>query len=208
MKNKSKKVFIIISIIVFVLLIIFFIKMQKQINYIKNSDLIIESNYQNGIIISEDSIYAISENFCKEITIPINLSNYYSKDTPLKSYEYSIKYNTDTCGDYEIDSYTDPELTQIDEEVVKNIIFDAKKNHNNLNKNFSNPNYKKDITTINNATLTHFANSDYYHISIGYNDSDNMGGYTVVNEMIYKGERYIDELLIHGNITSVINIKK
>lgn len=109
--------------------------------------------------------------------------------------------------DYEIESYLDPELNQIDEQIVKNIILDAKKNHSNLNKNFSNPDYKKDINIINNATLTCFENSDYYHISIGYNENGN-GGYTVVNEMIYKGEKFIDELLIHGNIKSVINIEK
>ena len=204
MKSKIKKIFIIIFIVLFLLTIIFLI---KELNYINNSDLIIEANYQDGIIISETSIYAISDKFCKEITMPINLSDYKSKNKNIKSYEYSIKYNSDMSDDYEISSYTDSELNQIDEEIVKNIILDAKRNHNNLNRKFSNPDYKKDITIINRASLICFENSDYYHISIGYNENGN-GGYTVVNEMIYKGEKYIGELLIHGNIKSVINMGK
>lgn len=205
MKSKNKKIFLIIFIVPFLLGMILLI---KELNYINNSDLLIESNYQNGIVISETSRYAISEKFCKQIIIPIKLFKYKSNNKNTKAYHYSIEYNSDMSDGYNISSYTDPELNKIDEKIVKNIILDAKKNHNNLNKNFGIPDYKKDISIINEAYLTYFENSDYYHISIGCNDGNSNSATYIVNEMIYKGEKYIGELLIHGDIKYVINMEK
>ena len=76
-------------------------------------------------------------------------------------------------------------------------------NHNNLYQGFSNPEYQKDVTDINHAGICYFAGTDYFHISTGYGNI-NFSGYTVVNEMMYKGERYIGDLVIHGNVVDAM----
>lgn len=213
MKNKMKMKFIIIFIILLLLFSIFLVNKQKkfkmqQLNYVNNSELIIETNYQNGIIISETSIYAISENFCEKITIPINLSDYKYTNKNLPNNQYYIKYKNDMADDYEIKSNTDPQLNKLDEKIVKSILLDAKKNHSNANKKFSDdPKYNKYATLINRATLTCFENSDYYLISIEYKENDS-SAYIIVNEMIYKGKKFINEILLDGEVESLITMEK
>lgn len=197
---KSNKIkFIVIALIILPILL-FFSSFFRECYLIKNSDLIIESNYQNGIITSETSWYAISENFCKEITI--NLQTLQSNNKKIEYYTYDVDFKNDLFDTYEIRSYLDPNLKHIDEQMVKKILLDAKNNHSNLNKKYSNFDY-----IVNTATITYFENSEYYHVSIGYARNDS-GGMSVVNELIYRNTKYIGELLIHGNIESVTYIEK
>ncbi len=194
---KSNKINFVTSVLIILPILLFSFSFLRECYLIKKSDLIIESNYQDGIIISETSWYAISENFCKEITINLPILNPNNKN--IKYYTYYVYFKNDS---YEIESYIDSELKHIDEQMIKKILLDAKNNHSNLNKKYSNFDY-----IINNATITYFENSGYYHVSIGYTRNGN-GGMSVVNELIYKNDKYIGELLIQGDIKSVTYIEK
>ena len=196
--NKSNKISFIIIVLVILPFLLFSFSFLRECYLIKKSDLLIESNYQNGIINSETSWYVISKSFCKEITIKLPTI----KSKNIKYYTYNVTFKNDSADTYEIESYIDPELKHIDDTMVKKILLDAKNNHSNLNKKYSNFDY-----IINNATITYFENSKYYHVSIGY-DRDGNGGMSVVNEFIYLNDKYIGELLIHGNIKSVVYLEK
>ncbi len=198
--TKSGKIKFIIAILIILPIILFLYSFLRECYLIKNSDLIIESNYQEGIINSKTSWYAISENFCKEITIDLPFLQSNSKN--IESYTYDIDFKNDSSDTYEIKSYIDSELKHIDEQKVNKILLDAKNNHSNLNKEYSNFDY-----IINTATITYFENSRYYYVSLGY-DKDNDGSMSVVNELMYIDDKYIGELLISGDIKSVTYMEK
>ena len=202
--SKETKISFTTVVLIILPILLFIGSYLRECYLINNSDLIIESHYQNGFIVSETSWYAISEKFCKEVTI-----NSFERlnNKKVEYFTYSIRINHDIIDNYQIESSDDRELKHIDSKIINSILFDALNNHDNLNKKFTNPDYKKDETIINKAYITYFVNSGYYHVTIGYNKSD-YGATTVVNEMIYKDEKYVGELLIHGDIKSVAYIEK
>ena len=198
--TKSNKINFVIHILIILPILLFSYSFLRECYLIKNSDLIIETNYQNGMVISETSWYAISENFCKEVTI--NLSALQTNNKNIEYYTYYADLKNDLSDIYELKSYIDPELKHIDVQIAKKILLDAINNHSNLNKKYSNFDY-----IINTASITYFENSGYYYVSIGY-DRDGNGGMSVINELIYLNDKYIGELLMHGDIKSVNYIEK
>lgn len=199
--NEKSNIINVVTIVLIILpIILLSYSFYREYCLIKNSDLIIESNYQNGIITSKTSRYAIAKDFCKEITI--NLPSLQSNKKNIEYYTYQANFKNDSSEPYEIKSYSDLELKHIDEQMVKKILLDAKNNHGNLNKEYSVFDY-----VINTATITYFENSGYYYVSLGYDENGN-GGMSVVNELMYVNDKYIGELLIQGDIKSVIYMER
>ena len=199
--TKSDKISFITIILIILPILLFSCSFLREYYLIKNSELIIESDYQNGIITSENYRYAISENYCKEVTIniPQNLN-----DKKIEHYIYYINF-IDNSDNYEIEkNYIDEDLKYLDKTVAEKILLDAKHNHNNL-ENYSNPILNKDEIVINSASITYFKDTDYYFVEIGYNHDDVT---SIVNAMIYKGENFIGELNISGSIKSATYIEK
>lgn len=194
--DESDKISFITIILIILPILLFSYSFLREYYLIKNSELIIESNYQDGIITSEDYRYAISENYCKEVTINIPKN---ANEKKIEHYTYYINF-IDDSDDYEIEeNYIDEDLRYLDKTVAEKILLDAKHNHNNL-ENYSNPILDKDEIIINYTSITYFKDTDYYFVELGYNHNNVT---SIVNKMIYKGENFIGELNISGSIELV-----
>ena len=214
-KNKDiitkSKIILVINIVLIILPILFFsCNYLREFYLIKDSNLIIESNYQNGIIISEDFRYTISDDCCEEVTINI------PKDENYKDIEYYTYYIDfiDGSDNYEIDTPSDigkdnkeQKLSYLDKEVAGKILLDAKHNHSKSEKYYYNLPFDKDEVIINKADITYFKDTDYYLVTLGYDHNGN-GGWSSINQMIYKGEEFISDISVVGDVVSAIYVEK
>lgn len=187
--TKLNKIIIITIVLILLPILLFLYSFFRECYLIKNSDLIIETNYQNGIIISNDYRYAISEDYCEEVTINVPKGENYKE---IEYYTYYVDFINNS------DNYEIEELVYLDKTKVKKILLDAKNNHNNL-ENYYHPGFDKDEVIINRAVIIYFKDTDYYFVEIGY-DYNGDGGMAVINSMIYKGENFIGELRLDGGI--------
>ena len=133
--DQSSRVFNYWILLILVPIIAVIMRLSYEIKALNDSDLVLNYNYQNGFIISEKTKYAVGENFCKRITISEKLRN--SKSKYLDYYHYTIKYNQD--GTLFMKSYDDPDFTQIDQKIVKDIfVYDGYKKNKSILKSYEN----------------------------------------------------------------------
>lgn len=188
--NKSSKIFAIISVsIPLIMVITSFI---YELSFLNNCDLVLEFNYQNGIVISETTRVTVGKNFCKEISISEEFKNKEAKH--LEYYTYDIEENKG--GEIVITSdYDDPELLEIDTEIIKEIYMDdsysKSKNALRLYEDESNVVYKGIITKI--------GNTDYYIVEHLISTEDRGGG-TGLGSAIFYGTTFVDDIDVAGSI--------
>ena len=168
-KSKSYYIFIILIPIVLIILIYFYEKI-----LISNCDLILISNYQNGITTSKTNKYAIGDNYCLEVSIDENLIRKDGERTDVNSYDINYDENGNIV---EIDSNLDEELVNIDKDIVQSIIKDSM------------PNKSLGIQDIN---LRKIIGTNYYIIEyFRYRHSGSAG--EVKGRYLYDGEKRISK---------------
>ena len=168
-KWKSYYIFIILIPIVLIILIYFYEKI-----LISNCDLILISNYQNGITTSKTNKYAIGDNYCLEVSIDENLIRKDGERTDVNSYDINYDENGNIV---EIDSNLDEELVNIDKDIVQSIIKDSM------------PNKSLGIEDIN---LRKIIGTNYYIIEyVRYRHSGSAG--EVKGRYLYDGEKRISK---------------
>ena len=168
-KWKSYYIFIILIPIVLIILIYFYEKI-----LISNCDLILISNYQNGITTSKTNKYAIGDNYCLEVSIDENLIRKDGERTDVNSYDINYDENGNIV---EIDSNLDEELVNIDKDIVQSIIKDSM------------PNKSLGIEDIN---LRKIIGTNYYIIEyFRYRHSGSAG--EVKGRYLYDGEKRISK---------------
>ncbi len=168
-KWKSYYIFIILIPIVLIILIYFYEKI-----LISNCDLILISNYQNGITTSKTNKYAIGDNYCLEVSIDENLIRKDGERTDVNSYDINYDENGNIV---EIDSNLDEELVNIDRDTVQSIIKDSM------------PNKSLGIEDIN---LRKIIGTNYYIIEyFRYRHSGSAG--EVKGRYLYNGEKRISK---------------
>lgn len=168
-KWKSYYIFIILIPIVLIILIYFYEKI-----LISNCDLILISNYQNGITTSKTNKYAIGDNYCLEVSIDENLIRKDGERTDVNSYDINYDENGNIV---EIDSNLDEELVNIDRDTVQSIIKDSM------------PNKSLGIEDIN---LRKIIGTNYYIIEyFRYRHSGSAG--EVKGRYLYDGEKRISK---------------
>ena len=168
-KWKSYYIFIILIPIVLIILIYFYEKI-----LISNCDLILISNYQNGITTSKTNKYAIGDNYCLEVSIDENLIRKDGERTDVNSYDINYDENGNIV---EIDSNLDEELVNIDKDIVQSIIKDSM------------PNESLGVEDIN---LRKIIGTNYYIIEyFRYRNSGSAG--EVKGRYLYKGEKRISK---------------
>lgn len=168
-KWKSYYIFIILIPIVLIILIYFYEKI-----LISNCDLILISNYQNGITTSKTNKYAIGDNYCLEVSIDENLIRKDGERTDVNSYDINYDENGNIV---EIDSNLDEELVNIDRDTVQSIIKDSM------------PNESLGVEDIN---LRKIIGTNYYIIEyIRYRHSGSAG--EVKGRYLYNGEKRISK---------------
>lgn len=168
-KWKSYYIFIILIPIVLIILIYFYEKI-----LISNCDLILISNYQNGITTSKTNKYAIGDNYCLEVSIDENLIRKDGERTDVNSYDINYDENGNIV---EIDSTLDEELVNIDKDIVQSIIKDSM------------PNESLGVEDIN---LRKIVGTNYYIIEyVRYRHSGSAG--EVKGRYLYDGEKRISK---------------
>ena len=168
-KWKSYYIFIILIPIVLIILIYFYEKI-----LISNCDLILISNYQNGITTSKTNKYAIGDNYCLEVSIDENLIRKDGERTDVNSYDINYDENGNIV---EIDSNLDEELVNIDKDIVQSIIKDSM------------PNESLGVEDIN---LRKIVGTNYYIIEyVRYRHSGSAG--EVKGRYLYDGEKRISK---------------
>ena len=119
-KCKSYYIYIILIPIVLIILIYFYEKI-----LISNCNLILISNYQDGIITSKTNKYAIGNNYCLEVSIDENLVRKDGNRADVNTYNINYDENGNIV---EIDSNLDKQLVNIDKDIVQSIIKDSMPN--------------------------------------------------------------------------------
>lgn len=182
--NKLIKFYYIVMIVFPVVFIV--ISFISELIVLNNSNLLVTFNYQNGIIESKDTRFAIGENFCKEISIN---EKFVKKSFKINEYiNYNIKYN-EKINEYSITSYDDPNLENIDVEIAKKIFEDIEVNNNERKRH--------------NASLIKIIGTDYYIIRHCISHYDNQSGGSVIAEYVYQGINKINNINSIGSIEDV-----
>ena len=168
-KCKSYYIYIILIPIVLIILIYFYEKI-----LISNCNLILISNYQNGIIISKTNKYAIGNNYCLEVSIDEDLVRKDGERTDVNSYDINYDENGNIV---EIDSTLDEELVNIDRDTVQSIIKDSMPNES---------------LGVEDANLKKVIGTNYYIIEyVRYSHSGAAG--EVKGRYLYYGEKRISK---------------
>lgn len=179
-KWKSYYIFIILIPIVLIILIYFYEKI-----LISNCNLVLISNYQNGIIISKTNKYAIGDNYCLEVSIDENLIRKDGEHTDVNSYDINYDENGNIV---EIDSTLDKELVNIDKDTVQSIIKDSMQNG---------------LSNVRNADLRKIIGTNYYIVEhIRYRRSGSAGEITGI--YLYDGEKRICKLDSLANLDAIV----
>lgn len=153
--------------------------------FISNADLIIETNYQNGIVISETSWIAVNEKFVQEVTMGRFAKGIGKSVRPLSA---ELNFDGNFADGYEVYEYHLDEWEKIDHAKAETVIKDALAHHAPAN------------TDVNQAIVTSFPGSDYYYVELRHDDG-RIAHYT---SLIYKGDKFLHEASIPGIRTSYI----
>lgn len=168
-KWKNYYIFIILIPIVLIILIYFYEKI-----LISNCNLILISNYQNGITTSKTNKYAIGNNYCLEVSIDEDLVRKDGERTDVNSYDINYDENGNIV---EIDSTLDEELVNIDRDTVQSIIKDSMPNES---------------LGVEDANLKKVIGTNYYIIEyVRYSHSGAAG--EVKGRYLYYGEKRISK---------------
>ena len=188
--NKSSKIFAIISVsIPLIMVITSFI---YELSFLNNCDLVLEFNYQNGIVISETTRVTVGKDFCKEISISEEFKNKEAKH--LKYYTYDIEENKD--GEIILTSdYDDPELLEIDIETIKKIY----KDENYTKRESALRLYEDESNVVYKGIITKIGNTDYYIVEHLISTEDRGGG-TGLGSAIFYGTTFVDDIDVAGSI--------
>lgn len=179
-KCKSYYIFIMLIPIVLIILIYFYEKI-----LISNCNLILISNYQNGITTSKTNKYAIGNNYCLEVSIDEDLVRNDGKRTDVNSYDINYDENGNIV---EIDSNIDEELVNIDKDIVQSIIKDSMPNKS---------------LGVEDANLKKIIGTNYYIIEyIRYRHSGSAG--EVKGRYLYKGEKRISKFNSLASLDAIV----
>lgn len=190
-EEKSKKYNIIMILIPVIPLVIAFI---YEICILMNCNMLLKYEYNIGIISSEKTLYAIGDNYCREISIGGDSLIKKYGDNEKDYYIYSIEYNEDG---YKItNSNSDPELNEIDINVVENIAQDSI-THCDYEEIDSNK-YKFK------AQLYKIEDTNYYIIINSITKKASSSGSIGLGEFVYEGDKYIGEIKASGGLDSVV----
>lgn len=167
-----------------------------EINVLRKSDLVLTFNYQNGIVISEDTRVAISKDFCKKISISEKFKN--KKANNLEYYTYDIEENEN--GELIITSeYDDPMLMEINTEIVKKIYKDESYTKNETALRL----YEDESNAVYRGIITKIVGTDYYIVDYLISRDSNTGGGTGLGSAIFYGSTFIDDIDVSGSLDSV-----
>lgn len=188
--NKASKIFATISVSVpLVMVITSFI---YELSFLNKCDLVLEFNYQNGIVISETTRVTVGKKFCKEISISEEFKNKEAKY--LESYTYDIEENKD--GEIIITSdYDDPELLEIDIETVKKIY----KDENYTKKESALRLYEDESNVVYKGIITKIKGTDYYIVEHLISTEDRGGG-TGLGSAVYYKTNFVNDIDVAGSI--------
>lgn len=179
-KCKSYYIFIMLIPIVLIILIYFYEKI-----LISNCNLILISNYQNGITTSKTNKYAIGNNYCLEVSIDEDLVRNDGKRTDVNSYDINYDENGNIV---EIDSNIDEELVNIDKDIVQSIIKDSMPNES---------------LGVEDANLKKIIGTNYYIIEyIRYRHSGSAG--EVKGRYLYDGEKRISKFNSLASLDAIV----
>lgn len=127
-KVLSKKIYI--SLIV-VPIIIFIIPYIYELYIINNCKYLLQYNYQNGIVISDDTYIAIINN--KPVTITLQKNLFDRKGIYTEALNYDIVYDDNLGVSIEENAYN---RTTLDDKIIKQIALDAKERCYSVKKSY------------------------------------------------------------------------
>lgn len=177
----SVKKYIIASIIP---VIVFTIPYIYELYVINNCNYLLKYNYQNGIIISDDTYIAIINNR----PVSINLQKNLFKRKGLFINENEIKYDIIYTNNIEISTSTlNYNKIIIENEDIKKIALDAKER----------------CPSAKGATIDYFLEGNFAIIEL---TSEETSG-TILGEYFYYDNKYIKSVRTHGSLKSIIYYK-
>lgn len=166
----------------------FFNALSSEREILSNADLILYYNYQSGIVISEDTIIAVSGDRCLNISdsnLPRNL-----KGSHLSPIPYDIDFKD---GKMNIESYKDKSLISVDPSKLEKIAMDS----------LGRVGLKYDVSKLADYEIDveKLDSSDYYVVTVDKR-FPNGGGGTVIGEFIYKDVLCRCDIDPSGSLTS------
>lgn len=164
-------------------------------NLLSSANLILVYNYQNGIVISEDTIIAVSDGQCSAVSD----SNLYENTpgTRLKVVSYDVNVEDDELI---VSSYDDKDLLDVDIEKIKQIASDSLRHTTSADED-----ERGDRKEINVWTL---GDSEYYVVDVVKWPMDRTKAGTGIGEFVYKGTSYNCTLHSVGNLKQAILLKR
>lgn len=185
---KTSKVGLILIGAILLPIIIFMLIFLKEITLLNTSDLLLVYNNSGngGFGEGKSLVYAIKQNYCKEISVGADFNGYkieeYCIKTPreLEEYKYNVEYDT---------------INSRDEYMIENINHFSKKdlNYNKVNKaelDYIIRDIKKTHSNVNKINISYLKQSNYYVVEA--NELDIV--------FIYKNQSCIHKINLSGNI--------
>ena len=170
-------------ILVIVPIIVFMVPYLYELYVINNCKYLLEYNYQNGFIQTDNTYIAIINN--KPVTTTLQRNLFKRKGTNVDDLYYHIVYNDD---DVEISMRdSNGKKIIINNEDIKNIALNA----------------KEKCPSAKGASLYYFSEGNYAIIEL---TSENAYG-TLLGEYFYHNNTYIQDINTHGNLKSITYYK-
>lgn len=177
--SKGKKISIKTIIILLIPIITFGIPYLYELYILNNCDALIEYNYQNGIVISEDTYIAVINNKAKNITLQVNPFNRKGEEVEVEY--YNVVYN----DNIEITTLDDNHNTiKVEDEKLKSIAKNA----------------KEKSSSAKGGTIEYIKELDISIIAL--TSEENYG--TMLGEYLYHNTDYIQKISTHGDIEKII----
>ena len=167
------------SILIIIPVIVFIIPYMYELYIINNCNYLLQYNYQNGIIQSDDTYIAIINNKPVTLTLQTNLFN--RKGIVTNNLYYDIIYTNDIEISTRDSSYN--KITMENED-IKNIALNARER----------------CPSAKGASLYYFSEGKYAIITL---TSEETHG-TVLGEYFYYDNTYIQSINTHGSLESII----
>ena len=181
--NNSNNLDIKSIILIMVPIIVFMVPYLYELYVINNCKYLLEYNYQNGFIQTDNTYIAIINN--KPVTTTLQTNLFKRKGTNVDDLYYHIVYNDD---DIEISMRdSNGKKIIIENEVLKNIALNAKER----------------CSSAKGASLHYFSDGNYAIIEL---TSENVYG-TLLGEYFYHNNTYIQDINTHGNLKSITYYK-
>lgn len=192
-ENKYNKCYGIVLVSIPLIMVI--VSFLYELNFLNKCELVLNFEYQNGIVISDITKIAVGKDFCKEINISERFKNKEARN--LEHYTYDIEENEN--GEIIITSdYDDPNLMKINTEIVKQIY---------LNDSYTKSEtalklYQDEPNVIYKGIVTKIGDTDYYIVE--YLISNKTGGVgTVLGSAIFYDTKFISDLDVVGDIDTI-----